>query len=219
MQQIVVNSPYGRALVFSFTWSSEDIEAGRAWLSKCEAFGTVVMNTVAETTIPEVHKEADTMVPPALFGSSRTHSLREMTEEATAAASPFLEKMPSDPGTMLVVHQLRGPSAMPTKESVFGSREPHFMLEIIGSTTTIGARESSVQWANGMWEALNETNRKNILPGTYISLDPPGESPGQIPLSKIFGSYGSDLVALKQEYDATNVFDLAFPRLADYKLS
>ncbi|KAF8858928.1 D-lactate dehydrogenase [Acephala macrosclerotiorum] len=221
VQQNVVNSPYGRVLMFSFTWSSEDSEAGRAWLSKCEACGTVIMNTVTETTIPEVHKEADTMVPPAAYGSSRTHSLREITDEVAATVSPFFEKMPSDPGTMFVVHELRGPSAAPTKDSVFGSREPHFVLEIIGTAVAVEARESSVQWANGMWEALNETNRKNILPGTYISLDPPpGEwRPGQTALSKIFGSNGSDLVALKREYDAANVFDLAIPRLVDYTLS
>ncbi|CZR53073.1 related to 6-hydroxy-D-nicotine oxidase [Phialocephala subalpina] len=219
VQQMIVNSPYGIALVFGFTWSSEDIETGRAWLSKCEALGTIVMNTVAETTLPDMLREAQAMVPLAVHGSIRTHSLRAMTEEVTAAVSPFLEKLPSDPGTMFVVHELRGPSAKPTKESVFGSREPHFMLEIIGCTLKQEARDASVEWSGSMWEALDKTDRKNILPETYISLDPPGESPGQTPLAKIFGSHDTDVVALKQEYDATNVFDLAIPRLVNYSVS
>lgn len=73
-----------------------------------------------------------------------------------------------------------------------------------------------MEWGKSMWEAVANTDRQNILPGTYISLDPPGGLSGQIPLWKIYGSHASDVFALKKEYDSENVFDLAIPRLADY---
>ncbi|KAE8445675.1 hypothetical protein EG329_012973 [Mollisiaceae sp. DMI_Dod_QoI] len=216
VQQMVVNSPHGRALALTFMWSSADIETGRAWLSKCETFGTVVMNTIAVTTLPEFLRVYQEMVPSNVYGFSRTHNLREMTEEVTTAITPCLEIMPSDPGTMFAVHELRGPSASPTKESVFGTREHHFMVEILGTSVKIELREAGLKWANSIWEAVDKTSRYNILPGTYISLDPPGESPGQIPLFKIYGSHESDVLALKKEYDGDNVFDMAIPRLVDY---
>lgn len=60
---MVVNSPFGRVLALGFTWSSEDIEAGKAWLTKCEVFGTVIMNAVSVTTLPQLLAGAEAMVP------------------------------------------------------------------------------------------------------------------------------------------------------------
>ncbi|KUJ18388.1 D-lactate dehydrogenase [Mollisia scopiformis] len=217
IQQMVVNSPYGRAFGLAFTWGSDDIDTGRMWLSKIEGLGTVVMNTVAETTIPEMLAATQAVIPLKAYCSSRSLNVRKITEVADAIAS-CLEKMPSDLAAMFTIHELRGPSAKPTKDSVFGTRDPHFMLEILGGALKEESREASAAWAQSTWETIGKTDRggQNILPGTYISVEPPGESPGQIPLSKIYGSHESDVVALKREYDSENVFDLAMPRLVDY---
>lgn len=54
VEQFVTNTPFGKALGVFFVWSSEDNEAGRAWLAKVETLGNVVMNQVGVTTVPEV---------------------------------------------------------------------------------------------------------------------------------------------------------------------
>jgi len=138
-----------------------------------------------------------------------------MTEEVVVVMASHLENMPSDSGTSYGAHELRGPSAIPNGDSVFGARDPHFMLEMLGVSSKLESRNASLEWANSMWEAVDRTDRQNILPSTYILLDAPGESPGQIPLSKVFGSNDSDVVALKKEYDPSNVFDMAIPRLVN----
>lgn len=216
IQQMVVNSPNGKAMCISFMWSSEDVEAGKAWLEKIEALAAVVMNTVAVSTIPEYLQGNAALVPESVHGEGYTHSFRKITSEVADVIADSLVKMPEDPGCMFVVHELKGASALPNTNSVFGTRDEHFMLEIIGYALDIKNRESSVAWANDTWVALGKTESSNLLPGTYISLDRPVLKSGTAPLSRLYGSNCRDVLALKKEYDAEDVFSYAVPQLKNY---
>lgn len=132
LQQLVVNSPQGRAICISFTWSSEDIETGRTWLSKVEALVPVAMNGVMETTIPDWLNANTALVPESVHGVSCSHNVRKITSEVAAIIGDSLAEMSNDAGCMLTIHELKGPSATPHKNSVYGNRDPHFMLEILG---------------------------------------------------------------------------------------
>ncbi len=77
-------------------------------------------------------------------------------------------------------------------------------------------RKTAQIWAENTWSKLLQTDRSNILPGTYISLDRPATEPASVPLSRLFGSNDRDLRALKKEFDPENVFSLAIPQLQNY---
>jgi hypothetical protein len=213
---MVINSPYGRVMALGFMWSSDDHDTAKIWLAKFEALGTVLMNTVAATLIHDWLNASSAFVPKGVYGSSRTHNLREMGSEASAIIGSALEKMPSDPAAMLSVHQLRGSSAKETSNSVFGTRDPHFMLEILGYASTKEDRSKNVEWAVETWEAIGQIGNDIVLPGAYISLEPPGLNADQAPLSRIYGTNDGEVLALKRKFDPTNTFDLAVPRLKGY---
>jgi hypothetical protein len=212
LQQAVVNTPDGKMFRVMFHWGSDNEKAGRVYLAKIEKLGTVVMNTVATTTVGGWLKGSQAFVPPGVYGSSRTINLREITPEVTRILGPITAEMPSDPGTMYSVHELRGDSASPQTNSVFGSREPHMMVEFVGTTIEQANAHTSLDWADRAVSALRKTDPGNILPGTYISLDPEGATP----LSKIYGANYESLLALKQEHDPEYVFNLAIPALKEF---
>lgn len=213
---MVVNSPFGRVMAISFMWSSEDFESGKIWQAKFEGQGTVLMNTVAVTNIPDWQHAANEHLAKTVYGSSRSTNLREMNEEVTAVIGSALEKMPSDPAAFFSIHQLRGPSAVSNSRSVFGTRDPHFMLEILGCSMEEEDREKSVQWAAEISKSISEVKSDVILPGTYISLDPSVLSIDRLSLAKIFGSNDQEVLSLKRQYDSKNIFDLAVPRLSSF---
>ncbi len=66
-------------------------------------------------------------------------------------------------------------------------RDPDFTLEIVGSSMMKENREPAFGWSRSLWEDLQQVDTWNLLPGTYISLDPPSEAPGRDPLSNISG--------------------------------
>lgn len=213
LQQIVFNGPHGRVFGVAFTWSSEEIEEGRRWREKIASLGTVIMNTVDETTIPKWYTGNAALVPPALYGYSRTHNVKEMTQEVVECIGRGLGKMPADPGTMCSIHQLRNSSENATGHSVFAAREPHFMVEIMGCAITAENVEIAEQWAANIWKDVHNTDSNNILHRTYISLDCVEGSLELDTLTKYYGVHTRDILTAKKHYDPENVFGLTVPRL------
>ena len=114
---------------------------------------------------------------------------------------------------MFAIHDMRGVALQSGGQgSVFGTRDPHFLLEILGGAVMKQNREQALHWCKSLWQDLQRIDPGNILPSTYISLEPPGQGK----LSKIFGSSDEEVRHLKEEYDPEDVFDLAMPKLKNY---
>ncbi|OBT84640.1 hypothetical protein VE02_05460 [Pseudogymnoascus sp. 03VT05] len=211
--QFIMNTLHGRAFALALAWSSEDHDAGRATIAKIAALGPVTMNTVEPKTIADHIDFIGTQVHWQAYGTCQTVSIRKLNENATKILGREFEKMPSSFGTSLGVHELRGPSAAPNSDSVFASREPHFMLELISLVVKEEEVNESIEWATSLKNELLQMDPKNLLSGTYISVTRPGD----VPLSKIYGpdSNFEALLDLKRKYDPQNVFSLAVPRLAE----
>jgi len=209
---MVISGPQGEKVFgVSFMWSSEDTEEGFLWCKKIAALGSVIMNTVEVTTIPEWYVGVSASFPSGLYGAFGTCSVREMTPELTDCLGRALERLPADPGAMFAVHQCRPPSSA-TSDSVFASREPHSMLEMIGCAMTAANAAASERWALEILDDVKKTNAGNLLDHVYISLDHVEESGDPTALRKYFGDYTRDILDAKREYDPQNVFDLAIPR-------
>jgi hypothetical protein len=216
LQQLCFNAPPGRVFAVSFMWSSDNIEEGKRWSEKIASLDKVLMNTVSANTIPEWFSANGALIPRTMYGTSRTRNVYQLTPEVVETLGRHLEKMPSDPGAMFSIHQSRVSSAHPQSNSVFASREPHFMLEILGYSSQENSEESET-WAIDLWEDIQKTDNKNFLGSTYISLDVWEEEPSQPKtLSRFFGSHADEVIELKKKYDPQNVFELTVPRLKHY---
>jgi hypothetical protein len=97
LNQVLVNTPHGRTFGVIFVWSSEDEATGRHWLKKVEALGTVVMNMVEMTSIPDWIRGAARFTPTGFHGEGRTRNIRQMTDEVTDIIARSFEKMPAHP--------------------------------------------------------------------------------------------------------------------------
>jgi hypothetical protein len=212
VQQVAFNAPPGRLFGVIIAWISDDVEEGQRWVKKIAGLGSVVMNTAAATTIAGWMAGNEALVPATLYGTSCTHSFSRITDAAVTIVD-HLEKLPSDPSTMLSIHQLRGHSASPKSDSVFASGEPHYMLEIEGCATTKELTQESQQWALGLWKDLQENHSESILPTAYISLST--DDGKSSTLRRHFGDYVEEILALKKRVDPENVFNLTVPQLSE----
>ena len=165
---------------------------------------------MVEKTAPEWITESSATVSSNVYGGEKTVSVRKLSEQVNKIIGKNLEKMPSDSGTAFSIQECRGPSAVPNLGSVFAPRVPHFVIELIGSTVNPANLNASQAWAANFREELLQVSHDNLLPGTYIALTKPGDTP----LSKIYGPNYRTLLALKREFDPNDVFNLAVPRLS-----
>lgn len=206
---MALNSPHGKVFTVAFVWGSDDHETGKSYLAKIAALANSVTNTVASNTIAGFLQYLKTVVPAHAHGSIETISIREFTPEAIVIMARNIEKMPWTGGTAFSIHELRGPSAAPKSESVFGSREPHKVLEIMKTVAKKIDLKESEDWADTFMEELRKMDPKNLLPGTYISLTPPGSNS----FANIFGTNYEPLLEMKRKYDPEGVFGLAQPEV------
>ncbi|KAJ5368900.1 D-lactate dehydrogenase [Penicillium cataractarum] len=215
IQQICFNGPMGRAFGALFLWSGTDIEEGKRWSENIGSLGPLLVNMVAPTTMPEWFVANGAMIPSSLAGSGFSHNVRRMSPLIAETIGPNLAIMPSDPGCMVSIHQLRGPSAGPQDHpSVFATREPHYMLELLGFATS-GDQEVSKQWALQTTEEIERADPENLLPTSYISVynsTIQAKSSAEA-LEKTYGPNAEVLKDLKAKVDPEGVFALTVPAL------
>ena len=204
----VLNHPQlGRTMIVNFLWPSDDKETGMEWLGRICALGPVISNTVTEMKITALTEMNQAMVPYGVWGGDRTVSLRTVSESTAKIIGTHVEKMPSDGANGFVIHEVRGPSSKVDDSSVFGIREPHYMLELIGSVLDKANMEGSQNWITEFYRELKRTGE--TMKFEYLSLSKPGD----VLVSDVFGSNWEFLMDLKRKHDPEGVFDMAVPRL------
>jgi FAD/FMN-containing dehydrogenase len=109
----------------------------------------------------------------------------------------------TSPKTEIHIHHVGGVVAgVPRDATAFGERDAPFLLNIIASTHTAAGYDDAVAWA----QATHSSLAPSLTGGSYVNfLSSEGEE-------RVRAAYGADayrrLVALKDEYDPTNVFQL-----------
>ena len=137
LNQVLVNTPHGRTFGVIFVWSSEDETTGRRWLKKVEALGTVIMNMVALTSIPDWIRGTARFTPTGSHGEGRTRNIRQMMGEVMDIIARSFEKMPADPvsppGSHIrcgVVHEISTP--FPYEHNISSRSLLHSLIFSIG---------------------------------------------------------------------------------------
>lgn len=208
LSPFVINHPQlGRTMAVNFLWPSDDKETGMEWLGRICALGPVISNTVTEMKITALMEMNQAMVPYGVWGGDRTVSLRTVSESTAKIIAKHVEKMPSDGSNGFVIHELHGPSSKVDDSSVFGIREPHYVLELIGTVIDKANMEGSQNWITEFYRELKRTGE--TMKFEYLPLSKPGD----VLVSDIFGSNWEFLMDLKRKHDPEGVFDMAVPRL------
>ncbi|OJZ80650.1 hypothetical protein ASPFODRAFT_212404 [Aspergillus luchuensis CBS 106.47] len=217
LQQAALNSPHGRVFAVLFTWSHPDLGEGQRWVEKISSLAPLLMSTVAPTTIPDWFAGNGALVPESVYGSLQTHNIRRINPVVAEVIGRNVASMPSDPGTMLSIHQLRGQSAgedaSKLEHSVFATREPHYMLEILGCGTDEQNAGTSEEWAVKTAKEVAQVDEGNVVSTAYVSLMRLASMKPDEAVKKAFGTNAEVVRELKERFDPENVFALALPPL------
>lgn len=209
IQGAAVNFDNGPQFAVVFVWSSSDLEKGRAYVDKIAALGKETMRAIKEITAREWMQMMSELVPYGVYGYVMSVSIRKITEEISRVIGDNLVKMPADKSTSFSWHELRGHSASPKDSSVFLAREPHYVLELLGTVQDHSNVQASEAWMNAFRADLLQC--EDLLETSYISLTRPSHAT----LQTLYGPNLDFLKRLKVKYDPKGIFDLAVPRLSE----
>jgi hypothetical protein len=217
LQPIIINTPMGRAFGILFFWASQNHELGRKYLEKVTALAPLLMNQVSLVTMSEFLAGVAAVIPNATHSHMRTLSVRRMTPTICEIIAKYNNSMSNDFANGISIHQIRStsPSCSPKTSlpAVFGAREPHYLVEMIGGTVDGNIEETAktADWVYGFEEELIRREPDEILDCRWVPL-----SRNELlkDLDKLFGKDNSTFVKeLKEEQDPNGIFKYAIPRL------
>jgi FAD/FMN-containing dehydrogenase len=200
-QSGILPGPDGKPVVFlSPTWSGDDEEAMEQTLARLDGLGRPLVSEVAPATMPAMLAAIDAQFPFGRHVEIRTRSVPSLTSGVRDVLSLAGSTLTS-PSSAVSVHSLHGAaSRVPVRNTAFGNRDPHLMIEIIAQWEPGDPRAQEHRaWADDLADAFEP----EALPGGYPNLLGP-DAAAQI--AHAYGPNTERLLTAKHRYDPYDTF-------------
>jgi FAD/FMN-containing dehydrogenase len=180
-------------------WSGE-LDAGEAATAAFRSLGTVISDVFAPNPYAAWQQALDPLFPRGMHNYFRSAFLRTADD---ASLQALLDSFARLPNAMSELHLYRlggAVSRVAADATAFSQRDQEYLVEVIARTPTAEGFGASVDWARGVTSALG--------PDAAMYVNFTGEGSESI----VRASYPPDtyrrLVAVKDQYDPTNLFRL-----------
>jgi FAD binding domain len=203
----MTSGPDGQpTLMFLPLWNG-DKQRGERIISDFQALATPQLAQVGPMTYSDLLALYDAWLDTVddCHWEFRTRSLPALTPGAIDVIIKAVASRTS-PYSMVNWHHFHSAATrIPAEEIAFGSRQEHFMVEIIAGWKPDGSSSAAHrQWAQDLWEGLAPF----ALPGGYASFLEPHD---REQAKHAYGGNGVRLRALKRRFDPDGVFASAIP--------
>jgi FAD/FMN-containing dehydrogenase len=195
------HAPDGSVVVGITVCYCGPIEEGERVLHPLRAFGAPL-----EDSIQPMPYRTLQSAPDAGFPSGRQHYwkssyLKYLSDEAIEVMIQFVEEMPSAISGVGLQQMHGASSRVDLAATAFPHRDEHYDFLILSQWADPSASEENIRWTRALFEAMQPFFEK----GVYVNnLGDEGEDR----VKEAYGEHYERLVALKDEYDPTNLFRL-----------
>ena len=198
----MVPGPGGTPTLFIVPCWNGDLAAGEEYITAIRGLGTPLMDQVAPMEIKDLLSLFDPYIVNGNFYALETRWLPELNASAVAIIDHAVQNRSSELSTFNMHHFHGAATRYDLSDSAFGIREPHFMVEIISTSTPKAAEISGdyKKWGEEFSAALGV----GAFPGGYPNLLGPHNK------EQIQAAYGRNLARLrevKKKYDVERMFN------------
>jgi len=177
-----------------------DLDAGEAATAPFRSLGTVISDVFAANPYTGWQQALDPLYPRGVHNYFRSAFLRTVDDISLDVLLQAFATLPPGMTEIHLQHLGGAVGRVPADATAFALRDQEFIVNIVARTPTAVGFPAVVQWARGVTSALGPDA------GTYVNFT--GEStPALVRASYPAATY-QRLVALKNEYDPTNLFRL-----------
>lgn len=208
LYQAIVNLPMGRSLAMFFLWASSDQDECQKWLLRVCSWAPVAHNMVTPTNLAALNEVQSEMTRASIYGSMFAPSFYKLTPEVLDVICEHVSLQPDNPEVVLGFHDLRAEVPRGASNSIFETRYPHYVVEIIPMTSSKEDLPAVMAWGQRFYDALLKTDPTNMLSSNYLPLTPPEKADPK----KIYGANYEIFHMLKKRYDPSNNFSTAIAR-------
>jgi len=181
-------------------------QEGERVLKPLRAFGSPLADQIGPMPYTAAQQLVDTFYPPGLQEYWKSSFLTEMSDAAIDTMIAHMAHRPSPLCHVVIEHTLGGAvSRIDTDATAFNHRDVQYSFSSLGVCTGPAEAEPCVRWARECWEAMQPFSTG----GVYVNYLGREADEGA---ERLQAAYGAEkyqrLVALKNTYDPTNLFQL-----------
>jgi hypothetical protein len=190
-------------MVVCYTGPSED---GERILRPLKTLSPLLMDGIGTMPYTSAQKLVDGFYPKGLQNYWKSSFIGEISDEAIDTIVHYCANRPSPMCHGLIEHQLGGAvSRIGREESAFNHRDLEYSFMSIGQCADVDETKACIRWAREFWDAMQPYSTGSV----YVNYLGREVDEGA---DRIKAAYGPEkyqrLVALKSQYDPTNLFRL-----------
>ena len=177
------------------------IETGERVLHPLRTFGSPLEDSIQPMPYQTLQSRPDLGFPLGRQHYWKSSWLKHLSDEAIEVMIRFVTEMPS-PSSGIGLQQMHGAaSRVDPAETAFQYRDEHYDFLILSQWADPSDSEENIRWTRGLFEAMQPF----FQTGVYVNNL--GEE-GEDRVKEAYGQHYERLVALKDNYDPTNLFRL-----------
>jgi FAD/FMN-containing dehydrogenase len=192
---------HGKPLVAIIGVHSGSVEDGERAMRPLRELGDPVADLIGPMPYVAMQSLIDPLWGPGAHSYFKAGWLGGLDDAAIDTLIRHRDSVTS-PKTEIHIHHVGGAVArVPADATAFGDRSAPFLMNIVASTFTADGYDDAVAWAQGLHSAMSPA----LTGGTYVNFL---SAEGDERVRAAYGDTYDRLVALKDEYDPTNLFRL-----------
>lgn len=200
-----LTSPEGDPVVAIIVCYNGPIEEGERVVQPLRAFGPPTADAIAPMAYPTLQGLMAEGFPSGLQNYWKSNFLTDLSDGAIAIMVDRFTTVPAPTSAMVIEHIGGAVSRVGGDETAFQHRHSPYNLLIIGIWPDPADNDTNIRWVRGTWEAVQPFSSG----GVYVNYLGQADDEG---IERIQEAYGvaqyERLLALKKQYDPTNLFRL-----------
>ena len=192
---------YGQTVLALALCYAGDLDEGARALRPLRAFGRPLADLVAPMPYTQLQSGSDAAYPPGLHYYWKSHYITELTDEVIDAVIEHGQRIPSPLCSFYFQHLEGSIGQVGESETAFGHRHAAFDFAILTAGRGPEETDSNITWTRELWTAVQP-----FATGVYVN-NLGGEGEDRVRAAYAPATY-ERLVALKNRYDPTNLFQL-----------
>ena len=203
---VLITMPDGTPVAAHPVCYNGPIEEGERVLKPLRAFGAPLADEISPMPYTAAQKLIDAFYPSGLQQYFKSSFLKEISDAAIDTMVAYCANRPSPLCHLVIEHTLGGAVSRVEREATaFNHRDVQYSFLSLGMCTDPAEAESCVRWAREFWEAMQPC----LTGGVYVNYLGQEADEGR---ERVLAAYGPEkyqrLVALKNKYDPSNLFQL-----------
>jgi hypothetical protein len=202
---VLSTSPEGAPQLALIAVYGGAVAEGERVLQPLRAFGSPVADLIGHLPYSQVQRMFDAGFPPGRRHYWKSGFLDELDDAAIAVMVEHVTRVPSSHSGVLIEQYGGAVSRVAPSETAFVHRTSPYNLTILSGWERPADDDANIAWTRGLWAAMQPFTAD----GAYVNYLGDALDEGADRVRSAYGPATYDrLVALKRQYDPTNLFRL-----------